>query len=50
MSKINNGAIMNISAENPATTHTHNRCEAIKEGFFYQNFINSKNLVISDFL
>ena len=23
--KINNGAIMNKSAENPATTHTHNR-------------------------
>ena len=25
MSKINNGAIMNKSAENPATIHTHNR-------------------------
>ena len=26
MSKINNSAIMNKSAENPATTHTRNRC------------------------
>ena len=25
MRKINNSAIMNKSAENPATTHTHNR-------------------------
>ena len=28
MSKINNSAIMNISAVNPATTYTHNRCGA----------------------
>ncbi len=26
MRKINNSAIMNKSAVNPATTHTHNRC------------------------
>ncbi len=25
MNKINNSAIMKICAENPATTHTHNR-------------------------
>ena len=34
MSKINNSAIMNKSAVNSATTHTHNRCEAIKKEFF----------------
>ena len=26
MRKINNRVTMNKSAENPATTHTHNRC------------------------
>jgi len=26
MNKINNSAIINKSAKNPATTHTHNRC------------------------
>ena len=31
MSKINNSAIMNKSAINPATTHTHNRCSTFKE-------------------
>ena len=31
MNKINNGAIMNKSAENPATTHTHNRYKQAKK-------------------
>ncbi len=30
MSKINNSAIMNKSAGNPATTHTHNRWQPCK--------------------
>ena len=30
MRKINNSAIMNESAENSATTHTHNRCASCK--------------------
>ncbi len=30
MSKINNSAIMNKIAENPATTHTLNRCAELK--------------------
>ena len=30
MNKINNSAIMNKSAENPATTHTHNRWASLK--------------------
>ena len=34
ISKINNSAIMNKSAEKPATTHTRNRCEAIKKKEF----------------
>jgi len=29
MSKINNSAIMNKSAENPVTTHTRERCGAL---------------------
>ncbi len=49
MNKINNGAIMKMSAKESATAHILVRCEAIKERFFYQNFISSKNLVVSDF-
>ncbi len=30
MNKINNSAIMNKSVDNIATTHTHNRCVALK--------------------
>ena len=31
MNKFNKSAIMNKSADNPATTHTRNRCAAYKE-------------------
>ena len=31
MRNINNSAIMNKSAENPATTHTHNRCGSYRK-------------------
>ena len=31
MSKINNSAVMNKSAVNPATTYTHNRCGALNQ-------------------
>ncbi len=38
MRKLNNSAIMNKSAENPATTHTHNR-----SGTFFTTFISAIN-------
>ncbi len=31
MNKINNIAIMNESAKNPVTTHTHNPCAALNK-------------------
>ena len=31
MNKINNSAIMNKGAGNPATTHTRNRCGTLKQ-------------------
>ena len=38
MDKTNNSAIMNKSAENPATTHTHSR-----SGTFATSFISAWN-------
>ena len=37
MNKINNGVNMKVSAEKPATTHTHNRCASYKKTSNEQN-------------
>ncbi len=39
ISKINNSAIMNKSAENPATTHILSRCKQFKKYFSYNKDI-----------